>query len=433
MEWLRSPSGRRFLLAAGGFGTLLTALYLFLRTNLALLDTYTLNVGFGLTAIAGFLLAVYLATISPARRLAQPGPDAALAHDLSQAREWLNGLLEHVSVGVVIVGPNGEVLLTNPLVADLFAVSAAERQASTLSQLLRHFQFVELWRQAVQTNTAQSLTAEVPQSHRHIRARVFPLRGTQAGNAVMVLEDITELRRLETIRRDFVSNVSHELRTPLTSLKALTESLRAGALDEPETAQRFLALIETEVDALSELVAELLELAKIESARVPLQIQPSDPCAIIQRAADRLKLQVERAGLTLTVECPPDTPAVPVDAFRLEQVLVNLLHNAIKFTPDKGQIGVGVETLPGESRFYVRDTGVGIPAENLSRVFERFYKTDQARSARAGARSGTGLGLAISKHIVEAHGSRIWAESVVGEGSTFYFSIPGTGSDTPIL
>jgi two-component system phosphate regulon sensor histidine kinase PhoR len=236
----------------------------------------------------------------------------------------------------------------------------------------------------------------------------------------MLLEDITELRRLETVRRDFVSNVSHELRTPLTSLKALTESLRAGAFEEPETAKRFLAHIETEVDALSELVSELLELAKIESARVPLQIEPSDPCAIIQRAAERLALQAQRAGLSLDVECPPNATRVRADAVRLEQVLVNLLHNAIKFTPSEGSVWVGAEPLDGEARFYVRDTGVGIPEDDLPRVFERFYKTDQARSNKG----GTGLGLAISKHIVEAHGGRIWAESVEGQGSTFSFTIP---------
>jgi two-component system phosphate regulon sensor histidine kinase PhoR len=183
--------------------------------------------------------------------------------------------------------------------------------------------------------------------------------------------------------------------------------------------------METEVDALTQMVAELLELARIESGRVPLQMVAIRPVDVITSAVDRLRLQAERARLNLTVDSPETLPAIQADLSRLEQVLVNLLHNAIKFTPPGGAIHVSAHTESDEQGkptavvFSVRDTGVGIAADDLARIFERFYKADRARAS-----GGTGLGLAIARHTVEAHAGRIWAESVEGEGSTFYFSIP---------
>ncbi len=353
-----------------------------------------------------------------------------LVPDLARALERLVGeaqedagvraaILEHSPVGLVLVDPNGEILLRNGVLADMFALSSSEMQAPSLSQLLRHYQFVELWRTARDEEARQMLTEEVPQSRSILRATAIPLQGELAGHCLLLFEDVSELRRLETVRRDFVSNVSHELRTPLTSLKALTESLRAGALDEPDTAKRFLAHIETEVDALSELVAELLELARIESHRAPLQLAAADPCTIIGKAVERLSLQAERAGLQIGIECPGDLPAINADATRLEQVLVNLIHNAVKFTPSGGRVTVSAESQSDEVVFLVEDSGVGMDPDVLPRIFERFYKTDPARN-----KGGTGLGLAISKHLVESHGGRIWAESQLGQGASFYFTIP---------
>jgi two-component system phosphate regulon sensor histidine kinase PhoR len=341
--------------------------------------------------------------------------DRALAN-LTQTR--LDLLLTDLPTGVVLANSDGEVLVANDALQAMFALSPSERKAGSLPQLLRHYQFVDLWRTAIQSGTRHSLTAEVPQSKRQVRATVFP-RADAEGNSLLLFEDVTELRRLETIRRDFVSNVSHELRTPLTSIKALTESLRSGALEEPETARRFLGHIETEVDALSELVAELLELARMESQQVPLQRAPSDPCAILQRGAERLRMQAERAGVELVTECEADLPAVMADAPRLEQVLVNLVHNAVKFTPRGGRITASAKRIQSAVEFSVLDTGVGIEREDLERIFERFYKTDPARN-----KSGTGLGLAIAKHMVEAHGGHIRVESKVGAGSRFFFTIP---------
>jgi two-component system phosphate regulon sensor histidine kinase PhoR len=343
----------------------------------------------------------------------------AKSTELAELKARFEALLGHVENGIVLVDAQGSVLLANGKLQDIFALSSSESKAATLPSLLRHYQFVELWHKAMQLNAPQSLSAEVPQSKRYVRGSVFPLRGELEGHALLIFDDVTELRRLETVRKDFVSNVSHELRTPLTSLKALTESLRAGALDEPETARRFLGHIETEVDALSELVSELLELARTESQNVPLRREPSDPCEILRSGAERLRLQAERAGLTLTLECEKDLPAILADPPRLEQVLVNLIHNAVKFTPSGGRIELAARRKGNAVEFSIGDSGIGIDQEEQARIFERFYKTDPARN-----KSGTGLGLAIAKHLVEAHDGKIGVGSEEGKGSRFFFTVP---------
>ena len=331
-------------------------------------------------------------------------------------------LLRELNIGIALVSAEGAVLITNPAMRTLFAHPPGAYTTESLSKLVRHYQFVDLWRRAQQTGGVQTLTAEVPHSKKTVRATVHPLSGEFAEHTLMLFEDVSELRHLETVRRDFVSNVSHELRTPLTSLKTLAESLRAGALEEPETARRFLRHIETEVDALSELVSELLELARIESQRAPLTKEPTDPCRLLKSGAERLRLQAERAGLSLAVNCGEDLPSIEADRTRLEQVLVNLIHNAVKFTPSGGSIGVSARKKNSSVEFAVKDTGIGISKDDLPRIFERFYKTDPARNKR-----GTGLGLAIAKHIVEAHGGHIGVESEEGKGSRFFFTVPKAG------
>jgi two-component system phosphate regulon sensor histidine kinase PhoR len=240
-----------------------------------------------------------------------------------------------------------------------------------------------------------------------------------SSGSLLLAQDLTRLRRLETVRRDFVSNLSHELRTPLASLKALAETLREGALDDPPAARRFVDQIQIEVDALTQMVNELLELSKIESGRFSLDRSPVAAADLLDSASQRMQVQAERANIALRIDGVDDLPTVEVDWQRLEQVLVNLIHNAIKFTRPGGEVLLSAKSIPGEVRFAVRDTGVGIPADEVSRIFERFYRVDKSRTG-----SGTGLGLSIAKHIVEAHKGRIWAESVEGQGSTFYFTIP---------
>jgi len=221
------------------------------------------------------------------------------------------------------------------------------------------------------------------------------------------------------VRRDFISNLSHELRTPVASLKALTETLLLGALDDPPAARHFLEQVNVELDALAQMVNELVQLSQIESGQVSLNLRPGSVRELMLSAAKRMQLQADRARLTLRVDSPSELPVVRMDVARLEQVLVNLIHNAVKFTPPGGEIVLTAETVPGAMLFAVRDTGIGIPPEDLPRIFERFFKTDRSRAG-----GGTGLGLSIARHIVESHGGKIWAESIEGTGSTFFLTIP---------
>jgi two-component system phosphate regulon sensor histidine kinase PhoR len=289
----------------------------------------------------------------------------------------------------------------------------------TVAEVLRQHQLVEAWQRSRASGEAQEESVELPARRQFLHLVVLP--DPQTGGSLLLVQDLTRVRRLETVRRDFISNVSHELRTPLASLKALTETLRDGALADLQAAPRFLGRIETEVDALTQMAQELLELTRIESGQVPLELTEVDAAKLLHSAAERMRAQAERAGLTLTVEAAANLPKVRAEAARLEQVLVNLIHNALKFTGPGGSVTLSAESDGQFVRFSVKDTGAGIPEDDLPRIFERFYKSDRARSS-----GGTGLGLSIARHIVEAHGGKIWAESVEGRGSTFFFTIPAT-------
>jgi two-component system phosphate regulon sensor histidine kinase PhoR len=338
---------------------------------------------------------------------------------LETERSKMAAVLGEMTDGVLIVDDQGLIQLMNPAAESMFGVSQTEALGRSLVEVLRHHQLVELWRRCQASDETQVATLEFSSRQLYLQGVATPLGNALPGSILLLFQNLTRVRRLETVRRDFVSNISHELRTPLASLKALTETLQESALDDPPAARRFLQRMETEVDSLSLMVSELLELSRIESGRVPLQVQPINPVDMLYKSVERLHLQAQRAGLTMSVDCCNNLPNILGDQNRLEQVLVNLLHNAIKFTPVGGEIHVLAEQTDGEIQFSVRDTGVGIPAEDLPRIFERFYKADRARSS-----GGTGLGLAISRHLVEAHGGKIWAESQEGIGSTFYFSIP---------
>jgi two-component system phosphate regulon sensor histidine kinase PhoR len=327
----------------------------------------------------------------------------------------LSTVLEQMIDGVIIVDANGLIQLANPAAQKLFETPHAIGHSVT--EVVRNHQLVDAWRRCQQTREIQSETVELPARRQFLQLIAVP--DTHASGSLLLVQDLTRVRRLETVRRDFISNVSHELRTPLASLKALTETLQNGALADPEAGPRFLSRISTEVDALTQMAQELLDLSRIESGQVELILAPLPPKSLITSAADRMKMQAERAGLKLSIKCEDDLPNIHADKSRLEQVLVNLVHNAVKFTRPGGEVSLEVESADSGIRFAVRDTGVGIPAESLSRIFERFYRVDKSRTG-----SGTGLGLSISKHIVEAHGGRIWAESEEGHGSVFYFVIP---------
>jgi two-component system, OmpR family, phosphate regulon sensor histidine kinase PhoR len=246
-------------------------------------------------------------------------------------------------------------------------------------------------------------------------ARVVPIGD---GGAVLALEDQSDRLRSDRMRRDFVANISHELRTPLASVRLLIETLLAGAKDEPEVATRMLNQMLGEVDSITQLAQELLDLSLIEAGQMPMQVTRADLGEIAAEQIIHYEPMAQQKQLSVKNDVAEDV-IVEVDRKLIGRVLGNLIHNAIKFTPDRGRITIGATPADGKIKVSVADTGAGIPQEDLPRIFERFYKVDRARG-----KSGTGLGLAIARHVVEAHGGRIWAESVEGKGATFYFTLP---------
>jgi two-component system phosphate regulon sensor histidine kinase PhoR len=338
---------------------------------------------------------------------------------LREEKAKLSSILSEMTDGVILVDAEGAVTMINSAARTLFGMDDSVPLGASLIRFLGQHQLVDIWKESAQSNDIQVIEMQVPGQGLQLHVTAIPVGTELDGNTLIMLRDLTELRRLETVRRDFLSNISHELRTPLASLTALSETLEMGAMEDPEAAERFISLMQKELEALAHLVSELLELSRIESGQVPLKLIAVDPCALISQVGERMSLQVQQAGLTMHVECPQELPSVLADPPRLEQVILNLVHNAIKFTPQGGKVTVQAAADQDEVTFIVRDTGVGIPKADLPRIFERFYKTPQGRQ-----REGTGLGLAIAKHLVEAHGGRIWAESIQGQGSSFYFSIP---------
>jgi two-component system phosphate regulon sensor histidine kinase PhoR len=281
------------------------------------------------------------------------------------------------------------------------------------------------WTVTVAPLTYQAVSEVLPDSASAILSGAY----MQDRYFAVIIEDLTETRRLERMQRDFLANISHELRTPLTSVRLLAETLEDVIDTNPDRAQEFVEKIETEVQYLTELVSELLELSRLESGQTVMVIEPIEAERLVREVMARMLPLAQRHRVSLGTEISDGATLVAADGKQIARVLVNLVHNAVKFTPSFGSVFIG--TLPQTDqhmqRFFVRDTGVGISAEELPRIFERFYKTDRARSKAGfvgGLGGGTGLGLAIAKHVIESHSGRIWAESSLGSGSTFSFTLP---------
>ena len=254
-----------------------------------------------------------------------------------------------------------------------------------------------------------------------------------AGGLVITLSDVTRLRRIERVRRDFVANISHELRTPLASVKLLAETLSGGAVDDPETARDFSHQIEREVDHLAQMVDELLDLTMIESGETKLDLQAVRPGTLVEEVAERIRPVAERRHISVRVLPDPaaaDGLLARADPTRLGQAMLNLAHNAVKYSHARGEVRVGWDSRDNAIRFTVADDGIGIPPAHQARIFERFYKVDRSRARSeqpddgVEPRGGSGLGLAIVRHLAEAHGGTVGVESVEGSGSTFWIEVP---------
>jgi two-component system phosphate regulon sensor histidine kinase PhoR len=340
-----------------------------------------------------------------------------LVETISGDRTRLATILDNMADGVIMTDAEGNISLANRAAENLFNIKDAENKP--LIEVVRDHEIDELLKLCLKTAGTQTVQYESGISKRYLRAIAIPVIHNELTSVLLLLQDLTELRNLQTTRRDVIGNISHEFRTPLAGIKAMVETLRDGAVDDKETAGDFLARIDSEVDRLTQLVAELTELSRIETGKAELKKEPLDLNQLVEEVIAQLSPQAKRQKLSIARESAADLPFVPADKDRVRQVIANLVHNAIKFTPAGGRITITSRALEGSVVVDIADTGIGIPKEDLPRVFERFYKGDKARAGE-----GTGMGLAIAKHVIEAHGGNIWVESEEGKGSTFSFSLP---------
>ncbi len=353
--------------------------------------------------------------------------------EITEARNQAQAILNSMADGVIALNKNGEVLFINPAVEEIFGISQATSVGKNILGVIRNYDVERLLERALKTGkpTTQEVKLINPEP-RVFRLHATPLKGQGAkqGGVVVLLRDITERKRLDEMRSEFVANVSHELRTPLTSLRGYLETLLDGAVEDPAATRHFLEIMNKETERLTRLVDELLDLSKIEERRVVHRWQPVQLADHINRVVTMFMPQAQEKNLELAVDVLPGLPAVHGDPDMLTQVLINLVDNAIKYTPAGGRVTIRAGVADGEVRVSVEDTGIGIPPESLPRIFERFYRVDKARSRELG---GIGVGLAIVKHIIRAHGGKTAVESAVGKGSTFSFTLPVEESSRGLL
>ena len=344
---------------------------------------------------------------------------AAMVDALRQERAQLEALLNASSDATVAIDRSGAVVYLNDAAKQMFTGAGGQSIGRPFIEVVRDHDLNELLVAAAQRGERSLRVVAYGQAQRWLQATAVHIDDAGAWAALAVFHDLTEVRRLEGMRRDFISNVSHELRTPLAGIRAAAETLQEGAIDDRPAAIEFMGHIQREVDRMTQLVEELLELSRIESGAAPLHFAPLDASMLVADTVKRFARQAERAGLSLTAE--PDAGALAIigDGERLERALGNFVANALKFTPAGGSIIVKAAADDGHVAISVTDTGIGIEPETRARVFERFYKADRGRGD-----GGTGLGLAIVKHIVLAHEGNVSVESRPGHGSTFTMRLP---------
>jgi two-component system phosphate regulon sensor histidine kinase PhoR len=357
---------------------------------------------------------------------------------LSGERNRSGAILRSMVEGVAVIDAEERLVFYNRAFSEIFNVEGTSGEGRALIEIVRNSELLALIRRALRgdeglqsdivmgiTQTQSFSVTAAPVNAMEVSTPDRPAAGRASAErpsgAVVVLHDVTELRRLERVRQDFVANVSHEFKTPLTAIQGFAETLLAGALDDPSNNRRFLEIIRNHAIRLARLTNDLLKLARIEAGKLEVEFSTVGLMELIEACAETTLLKADRKEITLEIEVPPKLPAVRGDAGLMRDVLQNLLDNAIQYTSQGGHIRVTADAGDRDAVVTVADTGIGIPLADQERIFERFYRVDAARSREAG---GTGLGLSIAKHIVEAHGGRLWVESTVGQGSRFSFSIP---------
>ena len=348
---------------------------------------------------------------------------------LTEERNLSSAILGSMVEGVAVVNGSERLVFANPGFAEILGLDVPPTSGSALVEIVRQTELLEAVRQVLggEPRVQSEIVTGTLRQH-YFAITVAAVRAGDTTGAVVVLHDITELRKLERVRRDFVANVSHEFRTPLTAIQGFAETLLAGALDDPQNRTRFLEIILEHSRRLARLTEDLLVLSKMDAERLELEIRRLSVAQLIESCLETAQRRAVEKDLRISVNMPPGLPDIAGDRRRLAEVLQNLLDNAIQYTLPGGQIIVSAENAVDEVILTVTDTGIGIPKADQSRIFERFYRVDAARSREAG---GTGLGLAIAKHLVEVHGGRLWVESEIGQGSQFHFSVPLFDTEHP--
>lgn len=338
---------------------------------------------------------------------------------MTEDRARLSGILDNIADGVIMTDTEGNIIIANVAIKTIFSVDNAGLIGKSLIENLHDHEIGELLNTCLETGEEQTDQFESNYFKRYIRAIAVPVNGDKPKGVLLLFQDLTELRNLQTMRRELIGNISHDFRTPLAGIKAMVETLRDGAIDDRNVAFDFLSRIESEVDRLAQMVTELTELSRIETGGSELKLEAVGISILIEEAVNRLKTQAERKNISIIVESMDEIPEIYLDNERVRQVLVNLLHNAVKFTGENGRIVVRYGVEKDMVRVDIIDNGIGIAGKDLPHVFERFYMADRSRTG-----GGTGMGLAIAKHVIEAHHGKIIAQSMEGKGSTFSIFLP---------
>ncbi|HKD49337.1 MAG TPA: ATP-binding protein [Candidatus Acidoferrum sp.] len=352
---------------------------------------------------------------------------------LKDERNLSGAILGSMVEGVAVVDGTDRLLFSNQAFAEILGLDMAPKIGSTLVESVRQTELIEAVRKV--RGGPDAVHSEITIGtlrQRFFAVTVASVRAMETYGAVIVLHDITDLRKLERVRRDFVANVSHEFKTPLTAIQGFAETLLAGAMDDPQNRVRFLQIILDHSRRLARLTDDLLELSKMDADRLEMEIDPLSVSQFVQSCIETTQRSASEKDLRISVDLKTSLPEIAADRRRLAEVLQNLLDNAVQYTPPGGRITVSAASDGHQVEFTVSDSGIGIPKADQPRIFERFYRVDVARSREVG---GTGLGLSIAKHLVEAQGGRIWVESEVGQGSQFHFTVPvfqsQNGADRP--
>jgi two-component system phosphate regulon sensor histidine kinase PhoR len=344
-----------------------------------------------------------------------------MIRSLTEQRNLSAAILGSMVEGVAVVSGEERLVFANQAFSQAMGIEGGGWQGRRLVEVVRQTELLTAIRQVLAgCGTVHCEVAMGIVRTRNFAATASAVHSSGAA-AVLVLYDITELRRLERVRRDFVANVSHEFKTPLTAIQGFAETLLGGAVEDIGNRRHFLEIILDHARRLTRLTNDLLKLSQIEADQMELEFGAIAVCGLIEGCVEIARFRAGEKQLTLKIQCPGGIPPALGDRNGLAEVLQNLLDNAIQYTPSGREIVVRASAQNGKIILTVSDTGIGIPQAEQTRIFERFYRVDAARSREGG---GTGLGLAIAKHIVEAHGGRIWVESEVGRGSDFHFSIP---------